>query len=457
VLPSPAVPGPGTAVAGDRRGGDRQGVRFNRACAALALVWLLGASLVIARQAGSLCDFPQFYMGAAAARAGIWDSLYPIPRPGSLNNPGLAPDSFTRPAYADLAARLGVGNATRFIQPPPAALLMSPLGLVPYRSARIVWALLSAAALWGAALYAARFLARISRRRSRWEGVLVLAIALSPRAYFTLFWGNISPFVALLLGFITWEILRRRAVGASVVLVAGTVLKYVPAVLLPLMVAARRWRILVYSALLAVVLGAVSLAWMGTGPFLTYMREMMPTLGRPGLGSVLSSQSAYAFVARLTGKGPDEAIPLSVISLVGLARWVVLAGILAVLLLRGRPVDWRRPATACAAAAALTAWFMIFSPIFWSHYLVYLVSFWGWILWESQGSRVTAWIALAAAALVWAPWGNMLRILTKATALVLGLAVRRMIRSGDSAEGEAGSLPAGAGDGVGTTTGAGAA
>src|SRR4051794_16543299 len=62
---------------------------FNRVCLIFAFFWLaitIPIGIVI-RPTWS--DFSQFYMGGVVANSGNWDALYPIPIPGSLDNPGL--------------------------------------------------------------------------------------------------------------------------------------------------------------------------------------------------------------------------------------------------------------------------------------------------------------------------------------------------------------------------------
>src|SRR5438132_34758 len=94
--------------------------RFNRTCYALAALWLavvVPVSLSVpwptpTSLLGTLGtgDFPQFYMGGVMARLGYWDSLYPIPNPDSVNNPGMPEDSTMRPRYEAEAERTHVDD-----------------------------------------------------------------------------------------------------------------------------------------------------------------------------------------------------------------------------------------------------------------------------------------------------------------------------------------------------------
>jgi len=99
--------------------------RFNRCCSAAAFAWLvIVVPLTFKFRPVRYHDAGQFYMGGVIARHGAWDSLYPLPRPGSPYNPGLAGDSDRRPTYQILSDAVGVGDDPRFIQPPPDALLL---------------------------------------------------------------------------------------------------------------------------------------------------------------------------------------------------------------------------------------------------------------------------------------------------------------------------------------------
>src|SRR5271154_5421762 len=77
---------------------------FKRRCATFGLLFLLITQfgMLISENRNTPVvyhDFGQYYMGAVMARAGLWDSLYPIPNPDSIDNPGLVQGSTMRPAY----------------------------------------------------------------------------------------------------------------------------------------------------------------------------------------------------------------------------------------------------------------------------------------------------------------------------------------------------------------------
>lgn len=278
---------------------EKRSAWLNRVCRAVALAWLLaGPHLELYPFDRNLVDFPQFYLAGALANTGHADAIYPVPRPESHHHPGLPGDSQMRPAYAALAESLGVVGAPRFIGPPPLALLLAPLARFPYPVALNLWTLLLGAAAFGIALAAAQILVFTLGRRSRWEGVLVLAVAFSPRTFIAVAQGNASPLIGLMVGLLACHLFA-RPIRTGAALALGIVLKYAPAALLPLLIAARRWRALAWAGLFALALGALSLVLMGSGPFLVWWREIVPTLGRPYLDPY--NQSIWSSVPRWLG------------------------------------------------------------------------------------------------------------------------------------------------------------
>jgi hypothetical protein len=233
----------------------------------------------------------------------------------------------------------------------------------------------------------------------------MLVIATSPRNLTSIIWGNVSALVALFLGFVTCAILTRRQVRSGVVLMLGTVVKYAPAALLPVVVAARRWRMLLWAGVSGVGFLGLSIAWMGTAPFVTYRREIVPTLGRTFL--LPYSQSIYAALNRLNGGAPPGAFARGAVAT---AQVLVLLWILGLMWKRKRE-DWSRPVPVFAAAGALVSWFMVFSPVFWNSYSIYLAPLWGWLLWEALRSSRRLALAIVVVLLAWVPWSMLYIVL----------------------------------------------
>ena len=379
-------------------------VRFNRLCYAAAFLWI-GAALFLSlrwsphefplHEAPEKHDFSQFYMGGLIARHGAWNDLYPIPHSGSLNSPGAWEYSEVKPEYRRLAEEAGVPEkSSRYIQPPPFALMLEPLGFLKYRAAKQVWNLLMVLCAWGVAVMAGRSYELAARRRSPLAGAIALLVAVSPLTLDTLRLMNVSPFIALLIGFAAFSLICKHSEGGALALVVGAASKYALAILLPLYIAMRKWRSIAVMGIATVAIIGFSLAMMKTGPFVVFLKEMLPTFGRPHTDPW--NRSIFGLLMQMAG--PHGNIkPLT--GMWRIAGWVLqygtLLGLLAILFTR-KIEYWRDPAHIFAGAAALLCWFLIFSPILWDHYFFYLVPLWGWLIWEARRSWLAGIVVAAA-------------------------------------------------------------
>jgi hypothetical protein len=368
--------------------------RFNRVCFAIALFWL-GASLVASlrlwpneyrnQEAPEKHDFSQFYMGGLIARHGAWDALYPIPHAGSANSPGAWEYSETRPGYRGLADEAGVPEkSSRYIQPPPFALMLKPLGMLKYRTSKKAWNLLMVLCAWGVAIMAGRSYELAAGAKSPLAGMIALLVAVSPLTLDTLRLMNISPLIALMCGASVLGLLRRNSEGGATALVIGAVAKYATAIFLPLYIAMRKWRAIGAMIVLSIVILAVSLLVMKTGPFTVFFREMVPTFGRTHTDTW--NRSFSALLMQMTGT-PGHLEPLhgGMLIFAHAMQWGTLLAVLAIVFTRRIEV-WNEAINVMAGGAALLCWFLIFSPILWDHYFFYLVPFWGWLAWEARRS-----------------------------------------------------------------------
>ncbi|MBX6316519.1 MAG: DUF2029 domain-containing protein, partial [Isosphaeraceae bacterium] len=401
--------------------------RFNLGCRLFALLWLLVLVPVCQLGRKAPIDFGQFYLGGQVARLGAWEDLYPQALPGSLYHPGFPQGSTMRPLYARLAAEHGVGDTFRYFQPPPFALALVPLGYLDFPTASWAWLMLMAVLAWGVAVQAGRFFAVLADRPTRGVGALTLLVGCWPRMIASVRWGNISPLVTLLIGAAVLGLLHRRDGRAAAAIVLGAIAKYATLVFLPLVVAMRRWRVIGGMLLGGGAILAVSLAIMGTGPYIVFLNEVAPTLGRPAY--VMGNQSPYGLIYRATGQAP---LPPAVLAGLRAAQLMTLAVVLGLIFTRPA-TRWRDPAEVVAAALALLGWLLVFSPIFWHHYSVYLGPFWAWAVWEAlRWPSRRPWV-VAALVLVWVPWSALFRMeglldsyIFLSTLLMLGLALARL-------------------------------
>jgi hypothetical protein len=364
--------------------------RFNLACAVFALLWIVGTAPISLRFRPTFQDFPQFYMGGVVARAGAWESLYPVPLPGITANPGLSEDGVAKPRYVQLRKERRVPDYTRPITPPPTQLLFLPFAWLEYRTAYFAWAAVLSLCVWGVALQAGRLYRILAGRTTHWEGILAVLIVLSPTAARSIRITNVTPVVALCIGWIVIACIRGDRFRTGVAIVLGATMKYATLVLLPVLLLGRRWRTLAGAAVVGLALVGVTVAVSGVGPFREFATQIAPTLGRGHLFP--GNQSLGAMLGRIE---PWPAPPRTALALLKVAQLAML-GVIGLLFLRRPAAAWRDPVIVSAGAAALVSWLLIFSPISWEHYPIFLAPLAGWMLWEADQSRARFWTVMVA-------------------------------------------------------------
>ncbi|MEL7237697.1 MAG: glycosyltransferase family 87 protein [Planctomycetota bacterium] len=376
---------------------------FTVLCCIAATVWMAAVILGGHLLRPNKQDFAQYYMGGSMVVAGEFDDLYPEPIEGSELNPGFAAGSTMRPAYREMAEQRGVGDQNRYFQPPPAALLLAPLGLLDYESAWWLWAGLLIASGLGLGLTACRIFESLgggdgdNRFAGYGKGGLILMICCSPLMVRTLRTAQVSPIVGCALGIAMLDMMRRPGLRAAIGIVVAGVLKYISLGFLPLILVTRQWRLLATVLTISGGMLGVTLAIMGIEPFRVFFIDIAPRLDRSS--TLPFNQSAYGVLARWTGQLP---LATPVEWTLTIARWTALAAILVVLITRPR-ATWQQPAAVVAAAGALIAWSMLAGPVCWEHYFVYLCPWWGWLAFEAKQSKAWRVGAITAIALVWLP------------------------------------------------------
>lgn len=385
--------------------------RFNHLCKFAALGFLLltvgGKTAWYAyRGIAQTHDFPQYYMAGLIARLGEWDALYPIPHPHSKTNPGGFQNSDLRPRYRELSRQAGIRDEdVRFVQPPPIALLLVPLSLFPLKISFYLWVMLLILAAWGIALQAGKIYGLCFGRATRMVGIIVLLVALSPMAHRWVRVSNMSVLIGWLIGCATIQLALRDGARGGAALVLGTVAKYAPAVLAPMVLVLRRWRTIAWGLVMLSALLGLSLLVMGAGPFEVFLREIAPKLG----GTVVfdENQALYPTLLRMLGRS-DGPLPGPLEIAFDLTRIAVILLILLLIFLKPRTF-WDRPDHAFAGALALVSWMMIFSPICWEHYHAYTAPFWGWLAFQATRSWPRGVLGIGAIALSYLPTVPLLR------------------------------------------------
>lgn len=368
---------------------------FNRASAQIALLYLAIATTIGYVRTPIYGDFSQFYLTGLIDRAGAYDALYPIPIPGSVHNAGAMADSTIKPALAAIAAAHGVNfTPYHFILPPPAAPLFWPLGFFPGPAAYMLWLALSVLAGWGVAMIAASTFERCANKTTYAAGFVTLLVASTPPMPRAILTGNLTPLVALAIGWVVLCLMdNRHQAAAAWALTFGLLTKYATAVLLPIPLAQRRWRMLISCAAAASAWTAIALYVMGPAPFQEFIHTIAPTLARSH--ESCDNISLAGILLHLLHRTPP--LPSVTTHLLQLAQLLALALVLIpIARLRQRMTD---PATVAPAALALLTWLLIFSPVSWSHYLTYLCPLWGWLIWQATQSKPRFMIVTIAIAL----------------------------------------------------------
>lgn len=373
---------------------------FNRICAGLAVVWLVTLLPLTEirrtnlRGAADYRDFAYLYRSGLVAQKAIthgerWDLLYPISRDGSAD---------MKAAYNALADDVGVDDTWPYMQAPPNALLYWPLSYLSYRVAHLAWIVLQSLCAWGVAMLAGHTLSICLGRPTKWAGALTLVVAVSALMYYSIGVGNISPLIALLMGSAVVAMARRDSPLTGAGIAFGTISKQAPAVLLPLAIAMGRWRMVATWAVASAAIIVASVAAMGGEPFSLFFRLVVPVLGRSMSGS--GNQSISGMLLRAIGQPNLPAAAQLALTALELG---VLGLVLVTIFTRPRGF-WKTPAHVFAAGAAMICWILIFSPIAWYHYYLYLMPLWGWLAWEGTQSKPRAVAAGVAGLLVWYPF-----------------------------------------------------
>jgi hypothetical protein len=367
----------------------------NRCCRILGLVILFTAVAISHLHLPIFGDFVQFHMAGLVDREHAWgDALYPVPIPGSIHNAGNVVDSVAKPRADAIAAAHGVDSVPyHFILPPPAALLCWPLGYFDIQTAHRLWLLASVLAAGVTAMCGGLILERCAGRQTRWAGALTLLIVIMPPMQRAVLMSNLTPFISASIGLAVLSLMGDDGdLPGAAGIVIGIVLKYAGAMLMPIALVQRRWRMIAWTIAFTCLWTALTVLLMGPGPFIEFATVIAPTLGRSHeLADNVSICGIWLHASHRLPPLPDSmTVALSVL------RPAVLAAIL-LPMIRLHRHRMRQPAAVCAAAMALLAWLLIFSPIAWSHYLIYLTPLWGWLacpIDRPRWQQVASWIAM---------------------------------------------------------------
>jgi alpha-1,2-mannosyltransferase len=275
----------------------------------------------------------------------------------------------------------------RFTYPPFAAVLLTPLTLMPGWLAAALLTGVSAACLAASVVVVRR---AYGRPAPGWLVLLVgvAAVALEP-VWQNLVFGQVNT-VLMLLVLVDLTQPGRRWTGVLVGVAAGV--KLTPLVFVVLLLLAGRRS--AAGRALAVFAGTVAVGFVvAPGSSASYWTERLFDATRVGPPALAHNQSAYGALTRLTGAPPPTVVGL----LVGAGLAVAVLLVAAAWWRRGDPVL----ATCLGAVAMLMA-----SPVSWSHHWVWAVPT-ALAVWEHSRWVAVAWTGVfVARPMLWPPWGS---------------------------------------------------
>jgi hypothetical protein len=347
------------------------------------------------------CDFQQYYAGATVVKNGLWDSLYPVPKPEVYHNPptfrpkyrtflfdeqtmGRKPlyyPALNVPEASDYAPKLLAIcpelTYWRFINPPPLVLLLWPLSLFDYETAaHRVFPTVSMAALFGLSIFSSRIYRLLRGCGSYSEGLVLFAVAwFSFRGRTSILSdGNVTPILGFLIAFATYAWMRGRQIGVGVAMIPLLLFKTIGLTWCPLLLLRRvQWKTLGTLAGLSVLLNGLTLYLGGVEIYRKFFFEVVPRLYVPiGVGFTAEVFRAYGFY-------PGTFYSLVTLAFCGLLYWGYWRG------LGIEEVIYRRAAIAATLAGTM-AMFCLLNFSIWLHYFPsYLYfPFLGWLLWEGH-------------------------------------------------------------------------
>jgi hypothetical protein len=289
-------------------------------------------------------DFGAFYTWAYAARIGL--------------NP-YSPD-----AVMPLASRLGV-RAVPANYPPPFILAIEPLSLIPRIPAFWLWHGFNLCLL----LIAVWLLVADLDNSCKRVGFAGAALLYGPVTA-SLFWGQVEPFVLLMLVLALRNSEARRDVASGIAVGLAALCKIYPIVLLGYFLLSRRWTVVVSTGL--TILGGILLSLIAFGGEVhaDFIHQLLRTAGDKFWPNTMNA-SLSAVVAKslwlMVGPNISPGLKVLRIALIVLAASVVLA-----MTIRGTLSANRRDDESIGFGLSVAAT-VLFTPIVWPHHLTVLL------------------------------------------------------------------------------------
>lgn len=259
-----------------------------------------------------------------------------------------------------------IGRSLGFWYPPPLAIAMAPMSLLPYRLAYRLWVLGEQVCLFTSLV----LLARTSKALGKWGLPLLVAVAANMwPVYLAIMIGQVNMLILLVLCLALYLARENRFMAAGVVLGLGAMIKLSPALLVVFFLLQRRWRVATgaFLSVAALTVASVLIA----GP------QSIGSFFQASLGQAIPSQvdwqgnlSAAALIGRFL---PPANYPLASAGV----RW----GLTSILLVALAALSLKQLATSGVRFSLLyglwLAAMLLVSPITREDHLVWLIpAFW---------------------------------------------------------------------------------
>jgi hypothetical protein len=342
-------------------------------------------------------DFPQYYIGGSLALAGDFASLYAQPGDGATGNIGDPSVSIPKPGYTRLAQEKGVEDNMRYNLPPPSAFLFTPLALFPYPAARWIWIGLLGLLIWIDCLLAARA-AETCGAGANTVSLWWFVMAFSPLVTNVIRIGNSTPFLTAALALAAAGIYQKKTTVSVASCILAGLLKGTSIVFAPLLLALKRWKIILTGAAASLLICAASLAITGVDVFREFITVVLPSTR-----IVITNEfncSLYACLYRMFGDAALHGPLASGVRLTGAGLGLLLC----LLIWKRRDRLGRDFGLFNAAVTGLIGLYIIFSPYTWLHYALCLFPFLPalWTSLEKTAPRILLAVSFAG---IWLPPG----------------------------------------------------
>lgn len=274
-----------------------------------------------------------------------------------------------------------------FTYPAFAAVVFYPLQLIPFGVLAFFWQIATVAALYGSVRISQQLLGVGSRRAALlWTAVTMWIEPMRS----TLDYGQVNVFLMLM---VLWAVYSTRWWLSGLLVGVATGIKLTPAISGVYFAGVRRWKVVVFSAVVFLATVGVSVLVAGDQARY-YFTDLLGDAHRVGPIATSFNQSWRGGLARILGHDPGFGPPV----LAAIAVTAVLA------VLAWRALD---DADRLGKFLVVELFGLLLSPISWSHHWVWLVPLMIWLmhgpLRARRGAAILGWSWLLLA-LLGVPW-----------------------------------------------------